>query len=291
MSLNLKIDKDKCIHCGLCIKDCMSEIITFDENKIPTTIEEREKNCIHCQHCLSVCPVGALSIFDKNPENSTEYKHEFNSDEVLELIKERRSVRFYKQQNIDAETFKKLKNMLNYVPTGVNNHSLHFSFIEDINVMNQFREKVKETLLNSVETNKLAARAFRRYLAALKKGKDVILRGAPHMVIVSTHEKAPCKDIDPIIALSYLELYAKSLGLGTLWCGLAYYCFNMFPHLRHLISIPKTHKIAYVMLLGYPDVKYNRATQPEPYEMQTITELNEAEESLTEKIKNFFSKD
>ena len=226
-----------------------------------------------------------------NPENSSEFKNEFNSDEVLELIKERRSIRYYKQQNVEPEKFQKLKEMLNYVPTGVNNHSLHFSFVEDINVMNQFRDKVKETLLSLVETNKIAARAFRRYLVPLKKGKDVIFRGAPHMVVVSTHEKAPCKEVDPIIALSYLELYAKSLGLGTCWCGLAYYCFSMIPNLKHLIKIPKTHKIAYVMLIGYPEFKYKRSTQPESYEMQTITELNEAEEGLTEKIKNFFSKD
>ncbi|MBR1754223.1 nitroreductase family protein [bacterium] len=290
MGINFKVDKEKCVHCGLCIKDCMSEIITFDENKIPVTIEEREKNCIKCQHCLSVCPVGAISVLDKNPEESTEFKHEFNSDEILELIKERRSIRYYKKQNVEPEQLQKLKDMLKYVPTGVNNHQLHFTFVENLDMMEQIRTKVKATLLDLVDNNKIAARMFRRYLVPIKKGKDVIFRGAPHMVIVSTHEKAPCKDIDPIIALSYFELYAKSLGIGTCWCGLAYYCFSMIPHLKNIIKVPKTHKIAYVMLFGYPEFNYKRSTQPEAYGMDTVDELSE-DETFGDKIKNFFSKD
>ena len=33
MGIDIKVDKEKCIHCGLCVKDCMSEIITFDDEK------------------------------------------------------------------------------------------------------------------------------------------------------------------------------------------------------------------------------------------------------------------
>ena len=38
--------------------------------------------------------------------------------------------RVEKKTNVDKNTIQKLKDMLNYVPTGKNNHSLHFSFIE-----------------------------------------------------------------------------------------------------------------------------------------------------------------
>ena len=84
-----KIDEKKCIHCGLCVNDCSANAIKFDDNKIPTLDESK---CFKCQHCLAICPVGALSIFDKNPENSDEIlKH--NPDEILNLIKSRRSFR------------------------------------------------------------------------------------------------------------------------------------------------------------------------------------------------------
>lgn len=84
MSINFKVDEKKCIHCGLCIKDCMSKVFNFDENNIPKVTSGKENSCIKCQHCLSVCPVGAISIFDKNSDDSSAFKHDYNSDELLD---------------------------------------------------------------------------------------------------------------------------------------------------------------------------------------------------------------
>lgn len=273
MEFDLKIDDKKCIHCGLCIKDCMTKVFEFDENKIPRIKDSKEKVCMKCQHCLSVCPTGALSIFKKSPEDSTEYKNEFNSEEILELIKERKSIRHYKHKSIDKEVITKLKSMLRYVPTGVNNHSLHFSIVEDVEVMDLLRKKVSEKLIELISKDKQAARSFIRYLRQIKKGEDVIFRNAPHLIIVSNHKEAPCKTIDPIIALSYFELYAKSLGIGTCWSGLAYYCLTLLPEIREIVKIPETHEVGYAMVFGYPEFKYKRATQPDEYKIDTITEV------------------
>lgn len=270
MSINFKVDENKCIHCGLCIKDCMPHVFDFDENKVPVANAEREKMCIHCQHCLSVCPAGAITIFDKNPEESSKYKNEFNSDEVLELIKERKSIRNYKHKNVEPEKIQKLKDMLKYIPTGVNNHSLHFSFVEDVETMDKIRELVSKSLIEHFKKDKEAARRFIRYIKQIKKGEDIIFRYAPHVVVVSNNKEAPCKDIDPVIALSYFELYAKSLGLGTCWSGLAYHCLNMLPELKTVFKIPETHDIGYVMVFGYPEFNYKRATQPEDYTVDTV---------------------
>ena len=129
--INLVIDEEKCIRCGLCVKDCTAGVLEQAENEVPKIAENGEKRCIKCQHCLAVCPTGALSIFGKNPQDSDSIR-EVNSDDVLNLIKSRRSYRHYKQENLDKETMDKLKNMLNWVPTGCNNHRLHFAFIDDI---------------------------------------------------------------------------------------------------------------------------------------------------------------
>ena len=98
------IDKEKCVHCGLCIKDCSALALKFDENKIPQIDENR---CFKCQHCLAVCPTGALSICNKHPENSDSIV-EHDSENILNLIKSRRSIRHYKQQNVDLEKIQKL---------------------------------------------------------------------------------------------------------------------------------------------------------------------------------------
>ena len=284
MTINFKVDEEKCIHCGLCIKDCMPKVLTFNENKIPQVIDEREKNCMKCQHCLCICPAGAISILDKSPENSFECQNNFNADEILQLIEQRRSVRYYKKQNVDEETVKKLKNMLHYVPTGVNNHNLRFTFVENIEVMDKIREKVGKTIISLVENQKWAKKQFGRYLKPILNGEDIIFRGAPHMIVVSTPKNAPCKGIDPIISLSYFELYAKSLGLGTCWCGLAYYCFKFIPQLKYILNIPKTHELGYVMLFGYPEFEYKRTPQPLEYNIETIDEMPKEKVSLLSKI-------
>ena len=46
-----EIDKEKCIHCGLCVKDCSPKALQFNDEKIPVI---DEKKCFKCQHCLAV---------------------------------------------------------------------------------------------------------------------------------------------------------------------------------------------------------------------------------------------
>lgn len=288
-NLNLIIDTEKCIHCGLCIKDCSVKVLEFDENKVPCVAQGGENRCFKCQHCLAICPTGALSILDKNPENS-DLISEHNSDELLNLIKSRRSIRHYKQENLNKETLEKLKSMLDWVPTGCNNHRLHFSFIDDIEVMNGFRNyvngKIKKVVSKTPVNGPL--KKFEKYKEAFLKGEDVIFRGAPHMIVVATPIDAPCAEIDPVIALSYFELYAQSLGVGTCWCGFAEFCLLIMPELCEKLEIPEKYKASYVMLFGTPDIKYSRTTQPEPYEKVSADKNTIICPGIIDKAKRYF---
>lgn len=291
MSLcNLEINVEKCTHCGLCINDCMASCLKFDENEIPIFEPNVEKFCINCQHCMAICPTGALSISGKKPEDSETVLNKYNSDEILNLIKSRRSFRKYKKENLDKETLDKLKDMLNYAPTGVNNHSLYFSFIDDIEVMDEFREKVNKKLIHFLTKSplKFMAKKFGRYKNAILSGQDLVFRGAPHLVVVSAHKDAPCADIDPFIALSYFELYAQSLGVGTVWCGIAKGCLQMFPELSEQLEIPDNYKVSYVMLFGPRAISYSRTVQPEPYNMVSVKKDSGRKVGFLKKIKRFF---
>lgn len=48
--LGVKLDKDKCINCGLCIQGCKMDIKHVGDHE-----------CIQCGECISVCPVQAIS--------------------------------------------------------------------------------------------------------------------------------------------------------------------------------------------------------------------------------------
>lgn len=280
---NIVVDKSKCTHCGLCISDCVSGCISFDGENFPKT--DDEKRCISCQHCLAICPTGALSFGDKHPNNSQNVEY----SDILGLIKSRKSVRQYKEEEIPQELLDKLKQMLPYVPTGCNNHSLHFSIVETKSAMDEIRKKVNDLLIKTMSYKALSPimNKFSRYKDAFLKGEDVIFRGAPHMIVVSSPISAPCANIDPIIALSYFELYAQHLGIGTCWCGFAQACLMFFPQVCEMLEIPSGYKPVYTMLFGMPKVKYQRTTQPEPYTVSEIKEIRKTDSCVFCKIKRF----
>lgn len=285
MKNTINIDNEKCIHCGLCINDCITKCIKFDENKTPFMAQP--ENCISCQHCFAICPTGALSFNGLQPESSEEVEY----NDILKLIKSRRSVRKFKPEEISQEKFSKLKEMLPYIPTGCNSHALHFSIVTKKTVMEQLRDKVNQRIvkvLSSKAFNPLAKK-FSRYKNAFLSGEDVVFRGAPHMIVVSSPITAPCATVDPIIALSYIELYANHLGLGTCWCGYAEKCIKLFPDICEDLEIPAGYTPVYVMLLGVPAVEYKRTIQPEPYKISEISEIKEKSSCVFCKIKRFIT--
>ena len=289
MNHKFNVDLEKCTKCGLCVSDCPTGAIIADENG--TVKMQNPLRCMECQHCFAICPNGAISIMGKNPDESNSIK-EINSEDILNLIQSRRSIRKYQKVNVNKETIQKLKSMLNYTPTGCNNHKLHFSFIEDIEVMDDFRFKVNSkiaSLLTKKPFKFLADKIskFAKHKDAFLNGEDVIFRDAPHMVVACARVDSPCPAQDGVIALSYFELYAKTLGLGTLWCGYAQTVLKMFPEFCEYLQIPNGYQPIYVMLFGYSDVKYQRTIQPMEYSFKTIEKQNLEVDVLT-KVKRFF---
>ena len=53
-----QLDKDACISCGLCAKNCVPKAITMGEDNKPVF---EDKPCIWCGDCVKVCPTGAWS--------------------------------------------------------------------------------------------------------------------------------------------------------------------------------------------------------------------------------------
>ena len=265
-NLNFKVDKEKCVKCGLCVKDCSSKVIKIGEDGFPYAEADA---CFGCQHCLSICPSGAIFVFDKNSDNSVLNENLPSAEQMANLIKNRRSCRQYKRENVDEAIMSKLKDILNWVPTGCNFKDLHFSFVENYEQLDLIKNKVYSKLKFMLKFFPLKGR-LSVYKNAILSGEDMIFRNAPHMVVVSVNKNAPCKDIDPIIALSYFELYAQSLGLGTLWCGLAFKTLPLTKDVMKLLNIPKSHQMAYVMLFGYPSIEYKRAIQPDKYNICEI---------------------
>lgn len=257
-NLSFSLDKGKCVKCGLCVSDCSSKVIKFGDDGYPYSESDE---CLGCQHCLAICPTGAISVFGKNPEESLKNENMPSDEQMESLIKNRRSCRQFKLENVNPETINKLKDIMNWVPTGCNFKDLHFSFIEDYKNLDSIKERLYKKLKFLIKFMPVKG-SLKRYKNAILSGEDMIFRNAPHMVVVSVNKKAPCANIDPVIALSYFELYAQTLGVSTLWCGLAYKTLPLSKEVMKELGIPKSHKMAYAMMFGYPSINYKRAIQP-----------------------------
>ncbi|MFC2170026.1 ferredoxin family protein, partial [Acidobacteriota bacterium] len=55
----LIVDKQKCVHCGLCFAICPADVFKHDERwNLVVNYEE----CVECGICDDVCPLGAIYV-------------------------------------------------------------------------------------------------------------------------------------------------------------------------------------------------------------------------------------
>lgn len=263
--LQFKVDGARCTRCGECVRDCPSRIIELPEGALPLIRAESEERCIGCQHCLAVCPTGAVSIFGLDPDASVPLKKGSlpTLDKMETLVRGRRSVRRYRDANVDPALIKRLLAALAHAPSGVNRRALTFSVIDDKDVMQRFRLKALNGLAEAGKAGRVPPQYDYLMRAAqvwFDHGIDVLFRGAPHMLVVSAGPEAACPHEDVALALAYFELLARSAGLGTVWCGLARMAMDVLPELKEAAGVPPDRPF-YAMLFGPPAVRYPRTVQ------------------------------
>ena len=264
-TLNFRVDEARCTRCGLCAADCPSGIIALEGGAPPRIAPADEASCIRCQHCLAICPEGAVSILGCDPAASLPLSAgAFPSLDQMELlVRGRRSVRQYLEENVDPALIRRLLEAVECAPTGVNCRRLTFTVIQDRAVLADLRTRLMEALARALDSGRMPEHAS--FLSAMVghwrgQGRDPIFRGAPHLLLVSAPPDTPTPQQDVPLALAYFELLAQSAGLGTVWLGLLKRALEILPELKPLLGLPEDH-VYYAMLFGHPAVRYARTVQ------------------------------
>lgn len=270
--IQFRIDQERCTQCGECELDCPAGVISMDDYpKI-----SNEDRCYRCQHCLAVCPTGAVLILGRNADASTLLADNFPDPGKLEiLIKGRRTVRRYSDKNLPSELIDELIDIANYAPTGVNNQGVLYTVIKERKIMNTLRGIVMTQLSKLRDQQKLPEGLIEQYIgfavqAWQDEGKDIIFRGAPHLLITSAPNDAPCPEQDTLIALTTFQLIAHARGVGTVWDGMFMMALSLCPDLTLLLRIPKNHTIGYAIAFGEPAVEYHRTVQRGPARVNVV---------------------
>lgn len=53
-------NRDRCIGCQVCVRQCANLVHTFDEEE--QKVVSDDSKCVNCHRCVTLCPTGALSV-------------------------------------------------------------------------------------------------------------------------------------------------------------------------------------------------------------------------------------
>lgn len=238
------INHENCIGCGLCVNDCPSSHLYIKNKKA----QAAETTCIECGHCFAICPTNAVKIkgYDCTDEPITSMT-EFDSDKFLDAMKSRRTIRRFKKQTVEEEKLQRILEAGRYCPTGSNAQNITFT------ILGSKQNEAEELCVKLFREGKKLGAPFVDFLKRIDISDDFFFKGAPLVIVLSSKSS-----INAGLASSYMELMAYNLGLGVLYSGFFVICTKMSKKLRNLLQLPKGHEVVSCMVIGYPDVKYQR---------------------------------
>jgi nitroreductase/NAD-dependent dihydropyrimidine dehydrogenase PreA subunit len=262
MSL-ITVDQEKCNHDGICVAECPTRVIRMDSKEdYPSPTSDFQDVCIKCGHCVTVCPTGALSLDWLNPEDCKPIKQGLSvtPEQAEQFLRGRRSIRAFKEKTVPQTILEKLLEIACSAPSAKNQQPWHWIVVQEPAEVRRLAGMVIDWMRMVIQNNPEATETmgFIRVVARWDEGYERICRGAPHVIVAHADKNWGFGAEDCTLALSLLDLYAKSLGLGACWGGYFYKAVNAYPPLCEALGLPSDHLAFGAMMVGYPKFKYQR---------------------------------
>ncbi len=251
----ISVDWSKCKRDGICVAECPFGLISEDEDGFPTVRRAAARICIDCGHCLAVCPHAALIFKGQGPASCLTIDRKLNvsAASAAQFLRSRRSIRTYKDQSIPREVLEELLDISRWAPSVKNAQPTKWLVIESAGEIKKMISLVVDYLSE--------VKAFPGIISAWAQNRDLVLRGAPHLVIAYASDKSLKPEIDCTIALTYLDLAAHGKGIGTCWAGIFLGAAFSYQPLISALNLPENHRVHGALMLGYPQYRYPRIPQ------------------------------
>ncbi len=207
----------------------------------------------------------------------------YNLEEIERLIKNRRSVRFFKKDDVPDEIIQKLIDLAHWAPSGMNAQPWKFVVIKDKKLIDEIRKVTEKGMRFTLKV--FTGRALRwrilrslwkllqpskfktidpRVLQGMKahtkqKGAADVFHHAPVLILILGHTGSSTWIEDCSAATQNLALAAHAMGLGTCWIGFTEKFLPLLGsrELKKKLGIDGDWVLATVIVLGYPSVNYD----------------------------------
>ena len=171
--------------------------------------------------------------------------------EFSDLIRKRRSIRKYINQEIPNNTIDHIINDARQAPSGNNKQPWKYKVIKD----KKTKEKLKKA--NIFKQNFVYKAPV---IIVCCTDSNVYPRSKHEPGFDDTYKGRAGRDLT--IATAYLELKAVELGLGTCWVG-----WTNKEKIKEVLNIPKKYYVPYVLTMGYA------AEDPKPRGRKPLEEM------------------
>ncbi len=167
-------------------------------------------------------------------------------NEILNNIKQRRSVRAYTKQQISETDLNTILEAALYAPSGMNYQTWHFTAVQNNDKLQLLNDCIKKAFAKSDDLHLQERGSNQSYCCYYH---------APTLVIVSNESTQWWAAMDCACAIQNMFLAATSLGISSCWINqLGTTCDDDL--VREFITeleVPKNHKVYGCIALGYAD--------------------------------------
>jgi nitroreductase/NAD-dependent dihydropyrimidine dehydrogenase PreA subunit len=281
----ITIDAARCTRCGTCAATCPEAIFAAGEADATPKIVH-ESVCTSCGHCVAICPHDAIhhSDFPEGSIRPVDHDRLPSHEQVLELLRARRSLRDFEDEPVERELLEKVLDAARFAPTAHNTQSTEYIVIQDKAALDQVSEltaryfaaiaKQIRNPLTRVFVRMMSGSTYESVLGLLPdlemlveaahEGKDLILRGAPCLVVCHAEVSVHFPDQNATLALHNATLAAETLGLGSFHLGYIVGACKRDKRIARLLDIPKNHEVYGAMAFGHPKRRFTKWIERKP---------------------------